>query len=52
MITTTDEVILGGGKMISSDGIRGYNDVIILSVLKDGDSFCYAVSKNIRYVSE
>ena len=31
--------------MISSDGIRGYNDVIILSVLKDGDSYGYAVSQ-------
>ena len=52
MITTTDEVISGGGKMISSDGIRGYNDVIILSVLKDGDSYGYAVSQKIRDVSE
>ena len=51
MITTTDEVISGGGKMISSDGIRGYNDVIILSVLKDGDSYGYAVSQKIRDVS-
>lgn len=38
--------------MISSDGIRGYNDVIILSVLKDGDSYGYAVSQKIRDVSE
>ena len=37
--------------MISSDGIRGYNDVIILSVLKDGDSYGYAVSQKIRDVS-
>ena len=38
--------------MISSDGIRGYNDVIILSVLKEGDSYGYAVSQKIRDVSE
>ncbi|MDT2759027.1 PadR family transcriptional regulator [Enterococcus xiangfangensis] len=38
--------------MISSDGIRGYNDVIILSVLKDGDSYGYAVSQKIREISE
>lgn len=34
LITTTDEVLLEGSKMISSDGIRGYNDAIILSILK------------------
>lgn len=38
--------------MISSDGIRGYNDVIILSVLNEGDSYGYAVSQKIRDVSE
>ncbi len=37
--------------MISSDGIRGYNDVIILSVLKEGDSYGYAVSQKIREIS-
>lgn len=34
--------------MITSDGIRGYNDVIILSILKEGDSYGYAISKQIR----
>src|SRR5699024_7718881 len=34
--------------MISSDSIRGYNDVIILSILKEGDSYGYALSKKIR----
>ena len=38
--------------MISSDGIRGYNDVIILSILKDDDSYGYAVSQKIRDMSE
>ncbi|MDT2826898.1 MAG: PadR family transcriptional regulator [Enterococcus viikkiensis] len=38
--------------MISSDGIRGYNDVIILSVLKEGDSYGYAVSQKIREISQ
>jgi DNA-binding PadR family transcriptional regulator len=35
-------------EMITSDGIRGYNDVIILSILKEGDSYGYAISKQIR----
>lgn len=52
MITTTDKVIFGGDKMISSDGIRGYNDVIILSILKNSDSYGYAVSQKIREISE
>lgn len=34
--------------MISSDGIRGYNDLIILSILKRGDSYGYEISKKIR----
>lgn len=38
--------------MISSDGIRGYNDVIILSILNEGDSYGYAVSKKIREITE
>lgn len=38
--------------MISSDGIRGYNDVIILSVLSEGDSYGYEISKRIREVTE
>jgi DNA-binding PadR family transcriptional regulator len=34
--------------MITSDGIRGYNDVIILSILKEQDSYGYEISKQIR----
>ncbi|WP_430609204.1 PadR family transcriptional regulator [Enterococcus sp. DIV0876] len=34
--------------MISSDGIRGYNDAIILSILAGEDSYGYEISKRIR----
>ncbi|GGI64781.1 MULTISPECIES: PadR family transcriptional regulator [Enterococcus] len=34
--------------MISSDSIRGYNDTIILSLLMQGDSYGYELSKKIR----
>ena len=34
--------------MISSDGIRGYNDAIILSILSKDDSYGYDISKQIR----
>ncbi len=34
--------------MISSDGIRGYNDAIILSILNKNDSYGYEISKTIR----
>lgn len=34
--------------MISSDGIRGYNDAIILSILADGDSYGYEITRQIR----
>lgn len=34
--------------MISSDGIRGYNDAIILSILSKEDSYGYEISKRIR----
>lgn len=37
--------------MISSDVIRGYNDTIILSLLLEGDSYGYEISKNIRVVT-
>jgi len=33
--------------LISSDVLRGYNDTIILSVLKDADSYGYEISKEI-----
>lgn len=34
--------------MISSDIIRGYNDTIILAILKDSPSYGYDISKTIR----
>ena len=37
--------------MISSDVIRGYNDPIILSILIEGDSYGYEISKKIREIS-
>ena len=38
--------------MISSDVIRGYNDTLILSLLLEGDSYGYEISKNIKEISE
>lgn len=38
--------------MISSDIIRGYNDTIILSILKEGSSYGYEISKRIRLLSK
>lgn len=38
--------------MISSDVIRGYNDTIILSLLLDGDSYGYEISKQIRMITQ
>jgi PadR family transcriptional regulator PadR len=40
------------GKEISSDVIRGYVDLMILRVLCDGDSYGYAISKQISEISE
>lgn len=37
--------------MISSDIIRGYNDTIILSILLDGPSYGYEISKQIRTIT-
>lgn len=37
--------------MISSDIIRGYNDTIILSLLLEGDSYGYEISKNIKTIT-
>lgn len=34
--------------MISSDTMRGYNESVILSVLKDGDNYGYMISKEIE----
>lgn len=37
---------------ISSDVIRGYNDTIILYILKDGPSYGYEISKSIKNISD
>ncbi len=38
--------------MISSDVIRGYNDIIILYLLLQKDSYGYEISKQIRTMSD
>lgn len=38
--------------MISSDGIRGYNDMIILYLIIDKASYGYEISKQIRDLSD
>lgn len=38
--------------MISSDVSRGYNDSFILSILIEGDSYGYEISKQIRERTE
>jgi PadR family transcriptional regulator PadR len=42
----------GGGDLISSDIIRGYNDLIILYLLLKQDSYGYEISRQIRQISE
>ena len=37
---------------ISSDVIRGYNDTMILYLLRDKSSYGYEISKNIKAMSE
>lgn len=37
---------------ISSDVIRGYNDTMILFILKNGPSYGYEISKQIRSLSD
>lgn len=37
--------------MISSDIIRGYNDIIILYLLLEDSSYGYELSKNIRQIT-
>lgn len=43
---------LVGRCMISSDVIRGYNDTIILYLLRNAPSYGYEISKEIREISE
>lgn len=38
--------------MISSDYIRGYNDLMILSILKLEDYYAYALSKEIDQITD
>lgn len=38
--------------MISSDVIRGYNDLMILAVLLDSDNYGYEISKEIEKLSD
>ena len=38
--------------MISSDGIRGYNDMIILYLIIRQESYGYEISKQIKDLSE
>lgn len=49
--TTTDEVIGGDAMEISSDVIRGFSDMMILSILRDGPNYGYEISKQIRFRS-
>lgn len=49
---STLDGVLGGESMIGSDAIRGYNDTFILTVLLEGDSYGYAISKRIQEISE
>lgn len=37
---------------ISSDVIRGYNDTFILSILRQGPSYGYEISKQIKQLSD
>lgn len=37
---------------LTSDVLRGYNDTIILSLLRDADSYGYQLSKKIREASD
>lgn len=36
---------------ISSDVIRGYNDIMILYILRQAPSYGYEISKSIKYIS-
>lgn len=38
--------------MISSDILRGYNDIMLLSLLLNKDSYGYELSKNIYAISQ
>lgn len=38
--------------MISNEALKGYNDIMILSILNDNDSYGYEISKQIRKISD
>lgn len=38
--------------MIGSDVMRGYNDLMILSLLLEGDSYGYEISRQIKEISQ
>lgn len=38
--------------LLSSDVMRGYNDTLILSILTEGDSYGYAISRTIEQRSD
>lgn len=40
-----------GDSVVSSDVMRGYNDFMILSLLLEGDSYGYEISRMIREIS-
>lgn len=37
--------------MISNEALKGYNDIMILSILADNDSYGYEISKRIREIT-
>ncbi len=38
--------------MIETDNIRGYNDLILLSILLEEDSYGYSISKKIKIMTD
>ena len=42
----------GDERLIGSDVMRGYNDLMILSLLMKGDSYGYEISRQIKEISE
>lgn len=49
---STINVVVGGDTIISSDVIRGYNDIIILYMLVDQASYGYEISKKIKSLTD
>jgi PadR family transcriptional regulator PadR len=38
--------------LISNDALKGYNDILILYILLQGDSYGYEISKRIREITD